>query len=172
MAEVSIDTPRLHQALDQLVLRVGEIAAQSELPCHLVGVANGAVPLVQFLQRRLRRGDEYGSINVSFHRDDIGLKPIPRNFVPTDLPFPVDDAHIVLIDDVIASGRTIRAALNELFDYGRPARVTLAVLIDTDRRMLPIQPDYAAIVIPGLNTARVKLVFDPTHPEEATVHIS
>jgi pyrimidine operon attenuation protein/uracil phosphoribosyltransferase len=85
-----------------------------------------------------------GFIDVSFYRDDfeqIGLHP---NVKPTAIPFPVDDRHIILVDDVLQSGRTTRAALNVLFDFGRPANVELAVLADRGGRELPVAPAYCA----------------------------
>jgi pyrimidine operon attenuation protein/uracil phosphoribosyltransferase len=82
-----------------------------------------------------------GTLNIAYYRDDftrIGMHP---QVTPSDLPFSVDDRHLLLVDDVLHSGRTIRAALNEIFDYGRPASVTLAVLIERTGRELPIQAD-------------------------------
>jgi pyrimidine operon attenuation protein/uracil phosphoribosyltransferase len=89
---------------------------------------------------------QYGVINVSFHRDDYaekGIKAIETaNTMPTQLPFDVNNAHIILIDDVLFTGRTVRAALNELFDFGRPAQVSLMVLADRGERELPISADF------------------------------
>jgi len=85
--------------------------------------------------------DALGTLNIAYYRDDftrIGMHP---QVTPSDLPFSVDDHDIILVDDVLHSGRTVRAALNEIFDYGRPASVTLAVLIERDGRELPIHAD-------------------------------
>ncbi|WP_454764706.1 bifunctional pyr operon transcriptional regulator/uracil phosphoribosyltransferase PyrR [Cupriavidus campinensis] len=89
----------------------------------------------------------HGVINVAFHRDDYAKKGLHSQAEPTTLPFDVQDRNILLIDDVLATGRTIRAAVNELFDYGRPARVALAVLVDRGGRNLPIAADFAAAAI-------------------------
>ncbi|UIF85442.1 bifunctional pyr operon transcriptional regulator/uracil phosphoribosyltransferase PyrR [Cupriavidus sp. UYPR2.512] len=87
---------------------------------------------------------EHGVINVAFHRDDYAKKGLHSQAQPTTLPFAVEDRNILLIDDVLATGRTIRAAVNELFDYGRPARVALGVLVDRGGRQLPIAADLTA----------------------------
>lgn len=110
----------------------------------LVGIHTGGVWVAKELAARL--GSDFfdaplGTLNIAYYRDDftrIGMHP---QVTPSDLPFSVDDRHLLLVDDVLHSGRTIRAALNEIFDYGRPASVTLATLIERSGRELPIQPD-------------------------------
>ncbi|RUQ29238.1 MAG: bifunctional pyr operon transcriptional regulator/uracil phosphoribosyltransferase PyrR [Candidatus Competibacteraceae bacterium] len=105
----------------------------------LVGIHTGGVWIAERLRRRLGILTPLGQMDIAFYRDDfsrIGVHPQVR---PSELPFDVDDRHIVLIDDVLYTGRTIRAALNELFDYGRPASVLLAVLVDRGGREVPIE---------------------------------
>ncbi|MCC5834852.1 MAG: bifunctional pyr operon transcriptional regulator/uracil phosphoribosyltransferase PyrR [Opitutales bacterium] len=109
----------------------------------IVGVANGGVELARRIRDDLLPDSPVGILNLTFHRDDIALKPIPKDFMATDIPFDVDDRTILLVDDVFATGRSARAALNELFDYGRPQQVCLAVLVDIDQRLLPIHPDFS-----------------------------
>jgi pyrimidine operon attenuation protein/uracil phosphoribosyltransferase len=107
---------------------------------RLVGVHTGGVWLAQRLRDELRVPYEVGILDISFYRDDFsrsGLNPTVR---PSSIAFDVDGADIVLVDDVLYTGRTVRAAMNELFDYGRPARIDLAVLIDRGGRELPIAP--------------------------------
>ena len=109
----------------------------------LVGIHTGGVWIAQRLQQRLDLATPLGQLDISFYRDDfsrIGVNPQVR---PSDLPFDVDGRHIILVDDVLYTGRTIRAALNELFDYGRPASVLLAVLVDRGGRELPIEAHVA-----------------------------
>lgn len=111
----------------------------------MVGIHTGGVWLARRLHGRLGAGVPLGSLDISFYRDDftrIGMNPQVR---PSDLPFNVDDCHIVLVDDVLHTGRTIRAALNEIFDYGRPASVHLAVLVERPGRELPIQADVVGL---------------------------
>lgn len=116
---------------------------------QLAGLASGGAWIANRLANDLGI-DRYGVINVSFHRDDYSEKGI-RAFnsaegMPTKLPFSVDGAHIILIDDVLDTGRTV-AALNELFDYGRPAKVDLAVLVDRHRRQLPVDAAFKGGIV-------------------------
>jgi pyrimidine operon attenuation protein/uracil phosphoribosyltransferase len=110
---------------------------------RLVGVTSGGAWLAERLQRDLSLPDAYGVISSAMHRDDYTRRGITAT-AQTRLDFDVNGAHILLLDDVLYTGRTTRAVLNELFDYGRPAQVTLAVLVDRGGRELPIQADYAA----------------------------
>lgn len=105
----------------------------------MVGIHTGGVWIAQHLHRQLNIEEPLGSLDISFYRDDftrIGMNPVVQ---PSQLPFSIDDRHIILVDDVLHTGRTIRAALNELFDYGRPASIMLATLIERGGRELPIQ---------------------------------
>ena len=118
----------------------------------MVGIHTGGVWIAQQLHERLRIGEPLGSLDISFYRDDftrIGMNPVVQ---PSKLPFSLDNRHIILVDDVLHTGRTIRAALNELFDYGRPASIMLAVLIERSGRELPIAADVVgAHVEPGID---------------------
>ena len=98
-----------------------------------------------------------GILDVSFYRDDFTKKGLHPQVSPSVLPFEIDDQHIVLIDDVLMSGRTIRAAMNELFDYGRPASITLVCLLDLNARELPIRPDIVGEVLELPANQRVKV---------------
>jgi len=109
----------------------------------LVGIWSGGAWLAERLQRDLGLPGEPGVISSTLHRDDFASRGLAGSD-PTLLPFAIDDRHIVLIDDVIYTGRTIRAVVNELFDFGRPASVTLAVLVDRGGRQLPVAAAYAA----------------------------
>jgi pyrimidine operon attenuation protein / uracil phosphoribosyltransferase len=110
---------------------------------RLVGVTSGGAWLAERLQKDLELASEPGVISSAMHRDDFARRGLSAT-AQTKLPFDVNGAHILLLDDVLYTGRTIRAVLNELFDYGRPAGVLLAVLVDRGGRELPIQADYAA----------------------------
>jgi len=109
----------------------------------LVGVTSGGAWLGERLQKDLELAGDPGVISSAMHRDDFARRGLSAT-AQTKLPFDVNGAHILLLDDVLYTGRTIRAVLNELFDYGRPAAVMLAVLVDRGGRELPIQADYAA----------------------------
>ena len=126
----------------------------------LVGIHTGGVWVAKALQDRLDPDffdAPLGTLNIAYYRDDftrIGMHP---QVTPSDLPFSVDGRHLLLVDDVLHSGRTTRAALNEIFDYGRPASVTLAVLIERNGRELPIQPDIIGESINLGNEQHIKL---------------
>jgi pyrimidine operon attenuation protein/uracil phosphoribosyltransferase len=111
----------------------------------LVGIASGGAWLAERLQADLKLAGPAGVISSSMHRDDYAKRGmVAGTGGSTKLAFDVQDAEIILLDDVLYTGRTIRAALNELFDFGRPASVRLAVLVDRGGRELPVQADYAA----------------------------
>lgn len=110
----------------------------------LVGIWSGGAWLAERLQRDLGLPGEHGVISSALHRDDFDQRGMSAGADHTRLPFEVNHRHIVLIDDVLYTGRTTRAVLNELFDFGRPASVTLAVLVDRGGRELPIQPAFSA----------------------------
>jgi pyrimidine operon attenuation protein/uracil phosphoribosyltransferase len=111
---------------------------------RLVGITSGGAWLAERLQADLGLPGAAGVISSVMHRDDFAKRGLSGAGQQTQLDFDVNDAHIVLLDDVLYTGRTIRAVLNELFDYGRPASVQLAVLVDRGGRELPVQADYAA----------------------------
>ena len=128
-------------------LKEGLFSKASTTTVYLAGLAIGGAWIAKRLAKDLNL-PQYGVINVSFHRDDYAEKGVraleSANSMPTELKFDVNNAHIVLIDDVLFTGRTVRAALNELFDFGRPAQVSLMVLADRGERELPISADFAA----------------------------
>ncbi len=141
MTEEPLDIPA---TLDRMAASLREVLRARDVDAPLmIGIHSGGVWIAEALHRRLDLATPLGSLDISFYRDDftrIGVNPQVR---PSSLPAPIDDRHIVLVDDVLYTGRTIRAALNEIFDYGRPASVLLAVLVDRNGRELPIQADVA-----------------------------
>lgn len=110
---------------------------------QLVGIVSGGQWLAERLSHDLKRPSPAGAISSAMHRDDFAKRGL-ASAAQTSLPFEVNGADILLLDDVLYTGRTIRAVINELFDYGRPARVRLAVLVDRGGRQLPIAADFAA----------------------------
>jgi pyrimidine operon attenuation protein/uracil phosphoribosyltransferase len=111
---------------------------------RLVGIWSGGAWLAERLHADLAREGQPGVLSSVLHRDDYGSRGLAAGTDATQLPFEIDGAHILLVDDVLYTGRTIRAALNELFDFGRPASVQLAVLVDRGGRELPVEAGYAA----------------------------
>lgn len=110
----------------------------------LVGIHSGGAWLMERLLPMLGKNLAHGILDVSFYRDDYSQRGLHHETIPSDIPFDVTDCHIILIDDVFYTGRTIRAAMNELFDYGRPASIMLAVLVNRGGRELPIAPQISA----------------------------
>jgi pyrimidine operon attenuation protein / uracil phosphoribosyltransferase len=133
---------------EEILVRLTESMRRDISPSTaLVGIHTGGVWLAERLLENLQLPLPSGTLDVSFYRDDfarIGLHPQVR---PSDIPFTVEGSHIILVDDVLYTGRTIRAAINELFDYGRPASVRLAALIDRGGRELPIAAQYIGAVL-------------------------
>lgn len=136
-AEVVRDVPALVRDL------VRGVRALCRPDSRLVGIATGGAWLAGRLQAELGLPGEHGVLSSTMHRDDFAQRGLSAR-EPTRLGFDVNGAHIVVLDDVLYTGRTIRAVLNELYDFGRPASVRLAVLIERDGRELPIQADFAA----------------------------
>jgi pyrimidine operon attenuation protein/uracil phosphoribosyltransferase len=157
----TVSAPELHAAIERLALAI--LARHGDDPqLLLVGIANGGLELARRLAARLNLPS--GTLDISFHRDDIGRHPIPKEFHPTRLPADITNAHVVLIDDVLFTGRTLKAALDELFDHGRPETVELAILIDRGGRRLPFAADYCALTLPAAPDEKVVVHLDPKKP--------
>ncbi len=134
--------PSPEQLIDTLA---EQIAPHIRPDCALVGIHTGGVWMMDALAERLKLDIPRAVLDIAFYRDDfsrIGLHPETK---PSHIPFEVEDRRILLLDDVLFTGRTIRAAMNLLFDYGRPAAIRLAVLVDRGGRELPIRADFAGI---------------------------
>jgi pyrimidine operon attenuation protein/uracil phosphoribosyltransferase len=111
----------------------------------MIGIHTGGVWIAERLHRLLKLGAPLGHLDISFYRDDFSRVGMNPQVKPSNLPFAIDGGHIVLVDDVLHTGRTIRAAMNEIFDYGRPASVRLVALVERSGRELPIQADVVGI---------------------------
>jgi pyrimidine operon attenuation protein/uracil phosphoribosyltransferase len=140
MPNPDLDAEALYGALAQRV-KAGLANVQD---VAIVGIHSGGAWLAERLAKELQLEDRLGFIDVSFYRDDYAAKGLHAEVKPTQIPFEVEGAAIVLVDDVLYTGRTTRAAINELFDYGRPARIMLAALVDRGGRELPISADFVA----------------------------
>lgn len=113
----------------------------------LVGIYTGGVWLAERLHQALGIKLPLGTLDVSFYRDDFNKKGLRRNVKSSDIPFDMDGCDVVIVDDVLFTGRTIRAAMNELFDYGRPASIRLAALVDRGGRELPIAAEFTGTTV-------------------------
>lgn len=170
-------TPPKHdaQAINQAIERIASAIATRHARTDrllLLGIANGGIVLAARLAARLKKAGlkpGTGTIDISFHRDDIGRNPIPKEFSPTIIPHDVNGATVILVDDVLYSGRTVKAALDELFDHGRPTRVELAVLVDRGGRRLPVSADYVGLTVAATDHENVVVHLDATHPAKDSI---
>ena len=140
MTSLTLDAEALYR---EVLRAMQQLLATYSQPPQLVGVASGGVWLAERLRSDLALADETATLSSAMHRDDFSQRGLSAGG-QTVLPFDVNGADLIVLDDVLYTGRTIRAVLNELFDYGRPASVRLVVLVDRGGRELPIQPDFAA----------------------------
>jgi len=139
-----------NQRVDALLLQM-----QSDLEAHLdtanisdpmmVGIHSGGVLVARRLHQAMNMQTPLGELNSGFYRDDFSSNGLQAQLKPSLMPLSVEDRHIILVDDVLYTGRTARAAMNELFDYGRPASITLVVLIDRCHRELPIEAQVVGV---------------------------
>lgn len=152
------DSRDVNQLLGQMANNLRSLLASRSVSDPLmIGIHTGGVWIAQALHSQLGLAEPLGSLNISFYRDDftrIGMHPQVQ---PSNLPFEVENRHIVLVDDVLHTGRTIRAALNEIFDYGRPASVILTCLIDRGGNELPVCADIVGEKIELLADQHIKL---------------
>jgi len=136
----------------------------------LVGIRTGGAWLAERLHKELGLATPLGSLDISFYRDDFDSVGLHRQVKPSQIPFDVNDRHIVVVDDVLYTGRTVRAAMNELFDYGRPGKIELAALIDRGERQLPIAAQYIGATLSVPAGKLLRLVRDDTG--KFTLHLS
>ncbi len=155
---LTLDAEALYVALCDGVRRL--LAERPD--AALVGIWSGGAWLAARLHADLGLAGEAGTITSALHRDDFGERGLATDSGTTKLPFAIDERHIVLIDDVLYTGRTIRAVVNELYDFGRPASVTLAVLVDRGGRELPVQADYGAARVALPPSQSLELARDET----------
>ena len=138
-----ISNPVSTDQLEKIISKMAEDLAQylhdtnREKPL-IVGIHTAGVWIARSLHQHLDLTDSIGELNINFYRDDFSRNGLHPQILPSKLPFSVEDRHIILVDDVLFTGRTIRAAMNELYDYGRPASIVLAILFEREGRELPI----------------------------------
>jgi pyrimidine operon attenuation protein/uracil phosphoribosyltransferase len=126
----------------------------------LVGIRSGGAWLAERLHRELKLATPLGVLDISFYRDDFDTAGLHHQVKPSQIPFDVNGRHIVVVDDVLYTGRTVRAAMNELFDYGRPGKIELAVLVDRGERQLPIAAQYVGATLSVPSGMLLRLVRD------------
>jgi len=162
---VILDQPGVNRALTRIAHEILERNKGVE-DLALVGIRTGGDHLAALLQKRISEIEKVevplGEVDITMYRDDLAARgnlPVGK----TDIPFPLDSKKVVLIDDVLYTGRTIRAAMDALIDLGRPRSIQLAVLIDRGHRELPIRADYVGRNVPTAQEEDVKVTFDENH---------
>jgi pyrimidine operon attenuation protein/uracil phosphoribosyltransferase len=176
-----LDADALSRTLSRIAHEI--IEANPELDeVALVGIQTRGVPLARRLARlieeRAGAAPDLGAVDITFYRDDVHVRggeaplhaqPVVRE---TQLDFPLEGRTVVLVDDVLYTGRTIRAAIEALFDYGRPARVQLAVLVDRGHRELPIRPDFVGKNLPTARDERIQVQIVEVDEVDAVLLVS
>jgi pyrimidine operon attenuation protein/uracil phosphoribosyltransferase len=173
----TIKAPEVHVAISRLASVIAEHHRATE-QIWLLGIANGGIKLAYRLAELINKSNKAipnhakaGTLDISFHRDDLGRHPIPKEFIATSIPGDVTGATIILVDDVLFTGRTVKASLDELFDHGRPALVELAVLVDRGGRRLPVTCNYAGITLGTHFKNRVNVTLcDNPKLDNITIH--
>ena len=146
----------LPDAEQLLTALIAQMRPQVTPDTGLIGIVTGGAWLAERLHAALQLDVPFGTLDVSFYRDDFQHKGLKRKVAPSDIPFEVEGRDLILVDDVLYTGRTIRAAMNELFDYGRPARIRLASLVDRGGRELPIAAQFVGATIDVKQSVELK----------------
>lgn len=160
MSKEILNNKEIERAIKRIAFEVIEKNKGTENFC-LIGIQKGGVMLAKMLARQLEEIEgcriDVGTIDISFYRDDISLRKEQTIMYNTHIPFSINNKKVVLVDDVIFTGRTVRAAMDALLDFGRPAMIQLAVLIDRGHREFPIQPNYLGKKVPTSKDESVKV---------------
>ena len=165
-SKILADTATIDGYLKTMATEINALYKQK--PFQIIGICTGGIWVAQRLQQYLNHSNPIGILDISFYRDDfsrIGLNPEVR---PSQIPFSMDNEDVLVVDDVLFTGRTIRAALNVIFDYGRPNSVKLAVLVDRGQRELPIDADCIGITANIEHNQAIKL----TGPDPLTLTLN
>jgi pyrimidine operon attenuation protein/uracil phosphoribosyltransferase len=152
-----VSLPSVESLIEKLTQALIPYFSDPETQPVIVGIETGGVWIAEQIRQRLAPEAELGRLDISFYRDDFtrnGLHPVVK---PSSLPTDIDGSTIILIDDVLQSGRTVRAAMNEIFDYGRPQKILLAILIDRGQREIPVQADFVGASLSLDRNTHIKL---------------
>jgi len=173
LRQVLMDSERLGRTLTRMAHEIVERHPDMD-GVVLVGVRSRGFPLAQRLSQRMREASgvapAVGALDITLYRDDltttVATQPILKG---TDIPFTIDERTVILVDDVLYTGRTVRAALDELVDFGRPARIELAVLVDRGHRELPIRADYVGKTLTTARDENVQVMLQEEDGEDRVV---
>ncbi len=167
-ADLLLDAPQLASRIEQMAERIGEAHPAGRL--GFVGVHTRGVTVAARVQALLTEAGKeipLGTLDISFYRDDLDHRKTNPVVQASEIPFEVEGADIVIFDDVLYTGRTIRAALEGLMKYGRPGKVELAVLVDRGNREMPIQPDYIGESVETARNDRIRVRFSEHDGEDS-----
>lgn len=161
-------------AIRRAITRISHQLLEKNKGCDnmvLVGIRTGGDHIARMIQQKIAEIEQVdvpiGAVDVTMYRDDVGSSRDPRPVGKTEIPFKLDNRHVVLVDEVLYTGRTIRAAMDAIMDIGRPASIQLAVLIDRGHRELPIRADYVGRNVPSARDEQIEVEFDADrHPSE------
>ncbi len=149
--------PSVESLIEKLTQALTPYFSSPESQPLIVGIETGGVWIAEQLRQRIAPQSELGRLDISFYRDDFTRNGLNPTVKPSNLPTSIDEQTIILVDDVLQSGRTIRAAMNEIFDYGRPKKIILAILIDRGQREIPIQADFVGANMSLDSNSHIKL---------------
>ncbi len=149
--------PSVESLIEKLTQALTPYFSSPESQPLIVGIETGGVWIAEQLRQRIAPESELGRLDISFYRDDFTRNGLHPTVKPSNLPTNIDEQTIILVDDVLQSGRTIRAAMNEIFDYGRPKKIILAILIDRGQREIPIQADFVGASLSLDSNSHIKL---------------
>ena len=149
--------PSVESLIEKLTQALTPCFSSPESQPLIIGIETGGVWIAEQLRQRIAPGSELGRLDISFYRDDFTRNGLNPTVKPSNLPTNIDGQTIILVDDVLQSGRTIRAAMNEIFDYGRPKKIILAILIDRGQREIPIQADFVGASLSLDSNSHIKL---------------
>lgn len=149
--------PPVESLIEKLTQALAPYFSSPQSQPIIVGIETGGAWIAERLLQAINPGGELGRLNISFYRDDFTKTGLHPTVKPSSLPSDIDDKTIILVDDVLHSGRTVRAAMNEIFDYGRPRRIVLVIMIDRGNREIPIQPDIVGATLELDADSHIKL---------------
>jgi pyrimidine operon attenuation protein/uracil phosphoribosyltransferase len=152
-----VSLPSVESLIEKLTQALTPYFSSPESQPLIVGIETGGVWIAERLRQRIAPEGELGRLDISFYRDDFTRNGLNPTVKPSSLPTNIDGQTIILVDDVLQSGRTIRAAMNEIFDYGRPKKIILAILIDRGQREIPIQADFVGASLSLDSNSHIKL---------------
>jgi pyrimidine operon attenuation protein/uracil phosphoribosyltransferase len=152
-----VSLPSVESLIEKLTQALTPYFSAPESQPVIVGIETGGAWIAEQLHQRIGPNTELGRLNISFYRDDFTRKGLHPTVKPSSLPTDIDDKTIILVDDVLQSGRTVRAAMNEIFDYGRPKKILLTILIDRGEREIPVQADIVGATMQLDSGSHIKL---------------